>query len=323
MAPIIRPIERTFNVKKTSSIEQATGSSSWQALHALELTLEPGTNLVPENEMGGTRFNPVDPTQQVEGLPNPSWSGNLVLCLAEIGWWLRSLAGDVATEDAVAPVYEHVFTSGGLAPGLLHIENRLASGLFTFGDSLAVSQMTFNFADEDGSRKVGFNGIGRSIRSPVNAAISSSPTAAPTRAKVPGGKGLLKVGGVNLGNIVGGSMALSNGAYTERYFDDSKWPGAVEVGEPTVQLAPEIRVRSDAYSLLASFDGLTPFTVEVLFQMTADLLLKFEFPQVIANPVTPKPSGANAMSVTPQFMASQTDAAPMWTATLRNGVAAY
>lgn len=323
MAPIVRPIERTFNVKKTSSIEQATGSSSWQALHALDLTLEPGTNLVPENEMGGTRHNPVDPTQQVEGLPNPSWNANIVLCLAQLGWWLRSLAGGVTTEDADAPVYEHVFTSGGQSPGLLHVENRLASGLFTFGDSLAVSQMTFNFADEDGSRKIGINGIGRSVRSPVNAAISSSPTASPARAKVPGGKGLLKVGGVNLGNIVGGNMVLSNGAYTERYFDDSKWPGAVEVGEPSVQLSPEIRVRSDAYSLLASFDGLTPFTVEVLFQMTADLLLKFEFPQVIANPVTPKPSGANGMSVTPQFMASQTDAAPMWTATLRNAVAAY
>lgn len=323
MAPIIRPTERTFNTKKTTSIEQATGSSSWQARHALELTLEPGTNLVDENEMGGVRHNPVDPTQQVLGLPNPSWSSNIVLCLAEIGFWLRSLAGNCTTDEADDPVFEHVFTSGGQQPGLFHIENQLASGLFTFGDSLAVTQMTFNFADEDGSRKVGITGIGRSVRSPVNAAVSSSPAAAPTRAKVSGGKGLLKVGGVNLGNIVGGNAVIANGAYTERYFDDSAWPGAVECGVPSFVASPEIRVRSDAYSLLSTFDGVTPFTAEILFQLSADLLLKFELPQVVANPVTPKPSGTNAMSVTPTLMASQTASAPMWTATLRNGVASY
>jgi hypothetical protein len=323
MAPIIRPQERTLNVKKTSAIEVATGATNWQALHALTLDLEPGQTLVDETEMGGVRHNQIDPTQQVLGLPNPSWNASVVLCLAEIGWWLRSLAGAVATDGAATPVFEHVFASGGASPGLIHIENRLASGFHTFGDSLAVSQMVINFADEDGSKKVNLSGIGRSVRSPVASAVSSSPAAAPARAKVSGGIGVVKIGGVALGNIVGGSMTIANGAYTERYMDDSSWPGAVEIGVPSFMAAPEIRVRNDHATLLATFDGLTPFDLEILYQLSADLLLKFECPQVVANPVTPKPSGTNAMSVTPSFMASQTDAAPMWTATLRNGVAAY
>jgi hypothetical protein len=324
MAPIIRPHERTLNVKKTSAIEVASGATNWQALHALDLTLDPGSSLVDENEMGGVRHNAVDPTQQVLGLPNPSWNANVVFDLNQIGWWLRSLAGGVTSEeDGETGVYDHVFTSGGQAPGLLHIENRLAAGLFTFGDSLAVSQMVFNFADEDGSRKIQLSGVGRSVRTPVVTGVSETPAAAPARAKVPGGKGLLKVNGSNYADIVGGNCTLGNGAYTERYFDDSEWPGAIECGMPSAGAAPELRVRNDMATRLATFDGITPFDAELIFQLTADLRLSIVFPQVVANPVTPRPSGANAMSVTPSFMASQTDAASMWTATLRNAIAAY
>lgn len=324
ISPIVRPTERTLLFKKTSAIEQASGSSGWQSLHALDFTPDSGSNLVDENEMGGEKHNPVDPTQQVEGLKNPSWAGNFVLDLNQIGHWLLSLYGSVTSEeDGETGVYDHVFTSGGAGPGLFHTETRHASGLFTFGDSLAVSQMSFNYSKEDGSRKISMTGVGASVRTPVNAAIAVTPTAAPTRAKVPGARGLQKINGVAFGNIVGGNFAMSTGAFGERYFDDADGFGAMEFGVPSFTGSPEIRFRRDAYAMLASFDGKTPFTSEILYKLTDDLLLSLELANVIANPTEPKPSGANAMSVSPTFMSSQTGAAPMVTATLRNAIASY
>lgn len=323
MASIIRPHETQIRVKKTTAIEQASGGTLWQVLHAYAIAFNPGTNLVDDNELGGNRHNAVDPTKQAEGLPTPSGSMTVALDLNQLPWWLRSLTGAVVTDDADDPVFEHVMESGLTAPALLHIEQQHASGTFTMCDSQAVSQITFPFADEDGIRKLELAFIGRSVR-PSATGLASSPAAAPARDKLQATVGLVKVNGVNLGNIVGGSMTLSNGAFFERYgMDDSKWPSAVEIGLPSAQVSPELRVRSDVQATLNLFDGVTPFTLEVLYQMSADRLLKFEFPQVVANPVALAPSGVNAMSISPTFMASQTDSAPMYTVTVRNSIEAY
>jgi hypothetical protein len=320
--PAIRGIEATLNMKKTASFAEASGATTWQKLNYYSERFDPGQSVISDPEIGGNRHNPTDPLQGVKARPNPSGALQVAADLNQLGFLLSLLMGNPVTDDAADPVFEHVWTSGKTAPNLAHFEVGYASGLYKIADAFTVSQITLGFADEDGTRKVDCTMMGRSVRFPV-AALASSPTATPARDKLSGTKGLLKIGGVALGNVLGGSFTLGNGAFTETYMDDSEWAGAVEIGEWMCSLSPEIRFRSEQAALLSSFDGSTPFAVELLYQLSADRLLKIELPNVIANPVAPSAGNLGMMSVTPTFMASQTDAAPMATVTIRNAVAAY
>lgn len=322
MAPVIRGAEAQARHKRTNSIEAASGGTGWLDFHFYTANFQPGENLIDDDELGGTRHNLVDPTQQVKDLPNPSGSMQVAADRNQLGFWLSSLWGPPTTDATDDPVFEHVWTSGITAPGLVHIELPLAATLVNMADSQAVSQMVLGLGDEGGFRKADLTFVGRSVRR-LGSAVASSPTAAPARDKLAATAGVVKINGSNFANILGGSMTMSNGAFFERYMDDSQWPSAVEIGRPSFQMAPQLRIRSDAATMLALFDGVTPFTLEVLYQTSADQLLKFYAPQVVAPPVLPTPNGVGVMDVSPTFMASQTASAPMLTTTIRNTIADY
>lgn len=321
--PAIRGIEATLNMKKTSSFAEAAGATTWQKLNYYSERFDPGQSVIADPEIGGNRNNVADPLQGIKARPNPSGALQVAADLNQLGFLLSLLMGDPVTNATGGPtVYEHVWTSGKIAPNLAHFEVGYATGLYKIADAFTLGQITMGFGDEDGTRKVDCSLMGRSVRFPVSA-LASSPAATPARDKLAGTKGLIKINTVALGNVLGGSFTLANGAFTENYMDDSEWPGAVEIGEWSCSLTPEIRFRSDQATLLNSFDGATPFAVELLYQMTANRLLKINLPNVIANPVAPSAGNLGMMSVTPTFMASQTVSAPMATVTIRNPIASY
>jgi hypothetical protein len=322
MPPIIRGSEIQFRHKKVTAVEETASGGAYQTFHAYTENFQPGEGLINDDELGGARHNLVDPTKQAPDLPNPTGSMTVALDRNQIGWWLTSLLGAPVTDDADDPVFEHVWTSGKTAPVLYTIEMPMASDLFRIADAACVSAMSLNLADQGGFRTVDLTFMPRSVRRRTTT-LSASLVAAPARDKAEGWNGVAKINGVAFGNIIGGQVNISNGAFMERYFDDSQWPSAVEIGQPSFMATPEIRVRSDAATMLNLFDGVTPFALELLFRATDDRLIKFEAPNVVAPKVLPASQGVGGMSVSPSFMASQTSSAPMLTVTARNAVAAY
>jgi hypothetical protein len=321
MAPIVRGSEARFRHKKTAAIEAAVSSASWNSLHFYTEDFDSGEGLVDDDELGGDRHNLVDPTQPASALPSPTGGLSVPFDLNQVGHWLASMWG-AATVTGSGP-YSHVWTSASLAPGLVHLELPFTTGKFKAVDSHAVSQIGCNLQDEDGFRVLTLGMVGRSVRM-LPTTVSSSQVAPPARAKVPASKGLLKINGVNFGNVLGGSWTMASAAFSERYMDDSEWPGAVEIGRPSFNCTPEVRYRSDFDHSL--FDGLTPFALELLYQLTADLFLKIEVAQAVAPKVVPKANGVGAMSISPAIMGFQkvtTTTAPQLTITLRNGIASY
>ena len=322
MAPIVRGSEVQYRFKKVTAVEETPSGGDYQSFHAYSETFQPGEGLVDDDELGGARHNAIDPTQQVSDLPNPSGGMQVALDLNQIGFWLTSMWGAPTTDNADDPVYEHVWESGGDTPELVTIEVPFASAFVKAVDAHCVSQMNINFAPEGGIRRVDMTMVGRSVRR-LAAALSATTTAAPARDKMSGWAGLVKINGTNFGNVLGGQVQMGNGAFAERYLNDTEWPSGIEIGRPSFQATPQIRVRSDAAGMLDLFDGVTPFTFELLFQKTADKLLRFYCPNVVAPKVLPSAAQIGGLDVSPTFMASQTDAAPMLTVTARNAVAAY
>lgn len=324
MADIVRGSEVTYNIKTASGVAAASGGTSWQALNAYSDTFQPGEGLVDDDELGGTRHNAIDPTLAARALPNPSGGMQVPFDLSQLPFWLAGLYGAPATTGS-SPNYTHTFTSGLGVPVLRHIEVPFGADFWKMCDAFCVSQMSLDLADIDGYRKVDLTMIGRSVRR-LTAATAVSPAAAPVRAKVTGALGVIKIDDVLLGNVLGGRATLSNGAFMERYFDDSEFPGAVEIGRPSFECAPEIRVRKDANAILAKFDGVTPFKLELLYQINANLSLSIVSPQAVAPPVLPNSGGVGAMSVTPTIRGAQkvtSTAAPMVTAVVKNQVVSY
>jgi hypothetical protein len=321
MPPIIRGAEIQFRFRKMTNIEATPAGGTYQAFHAYSENFQPGEGLVDDDELGGSRHNLVDPTQQAKDLPNPSGSMTVPLDRNQIGYWLSSMWGAPTTTGA-GPNYQHVWRSGLTAPGLVSIEMPLAANLVRIADAGCVSGLRLDMGDQGGFRKAELDFALRSVRQ-LGAALSASVTPAPARDKIAAWRGVCKINGVNLGNVLGGNVQMGNGAFFERYFDDSEWPSAVEIGRPMFSASPQLRVRSDAAAMLAQFDGVTPFAFELLFQVSANQSLKIEAPNVVASPVIPSSQGLGPMDVTPTFMASQTASAAMLTITLNNQTASY
>lgn len=324
MADIVRGSEVQYNIKTASGVAAASGATTWQALNAYSDSFQPGEGLVDDDELGGDRHNAIDPTLPARALPNPPGGMQVPFDLSQLPFWIASCLGAPTTTGST-PNYTHTFASGGGVPILRHIETPFAADFWKMADAFCVSQMAFDLADIDGFRKVDLTMLGRSVRR-LTAALAVSPAAAPVRAKVPGAIGVVKVDDVLLGNILGGRATLSNGAFVERYFDDSEYPGAVELGRPSFEVAPEIRVRKDANAILAKFDGVTPFKVELLWQINANLSMSIVCPQAIAPSVLPNSGGVGAMSVTPAIRGAQkvtSTTAPMVTVVVKNQVATY
>lgn len=323
MAPIIRGSELSARFKEVATVAETGSGSAWQSFNFYTENFQPGHGLVDDDELGGDRHNLVDPTQQAPDLPNPTGQMSVPFDISQIGWWLSAMWGAPTTDDADDPVFQHVFKSGGTSVKLKSLELPVASNIFRIVDAMAVSQMQIALADEGGYRKVDLTTIQRSIRR-VDARLSASAVAVPTpRVKLAGWKGKIQVDSVDFGNVLGGNVTMSNGAFMERYMDDSEWPSAVEIGRPSFQAQPQIRIRSDAKGMLDKFDGVTPFNLKLIYQISADSLIKFECPNVVAPKVLMASQGVGGMDVTPTFMASQTAAADMLTITLRNAIESY
>lgn len=324
MADIVRGSEVAYNIKTASGVAAASGSTGWQALHAYSDSFQPGEGLVDDDELGGTRHNNVDPTLQARGLPNPTGGMQVPFDLSQLPFWLAAEWGAPVTTGA-SPNYTHTFSSGGGTPVLRHIETPFGADFWKIADAFTVSQMAIDLADIDGYRKIDLTMLGRSVRR-LTSALAVSPAAAPVRAKVTGAIGVLKIDDVLLGNVLGGRATMSNGAFMERYFDDSEWPGAVEIGRPSFELVPEIRIRKDANAILTKFDGVTPFKAELLYEINANLSLSVVCMQATAPAVLPNSGGVGTMSVSPQIRGAQkttTTTAPMLSIVVKNQVAAY
>lgn len=324
MAPIIRGIETEYRIKTAATIAAASGATLWQSVHAYSESFQPGQNFVDDDEMGGSRHNQIDPVPMAPGLPNPQGGMQVPLDRNQLAFWLASLWGAPVTTGA-GPSYTHTFTSGGATPRMLHIEIPFKNAWVKMCDAQVVSAMSIALGDIDGYRKADLTMIGRSVRK-IAAAVSSSPAAAPARDKIAGAKGVIKINGVDFGNVFGGTLNMANGAFFERYQDDSEWPSALEVGKPSVTCNPQIRVRDDQSSMLDLFDGLTPFTFELLYQVSATQLLRFYCPWMTAPPVLPAAGQVGPLDISPQFTAAQkttTTTAPMITTTLINATATY
>lgn len=324
MADIVRGSESEFRIKTAAGVEAASGATTWQSVHAYSDTFQPGESLVDDDELGGARHNAIDPTLPARGLP--AASGGLVVPqdLSQLPFWFAGMFGPPVT-TGTAPNYTHTFTSGLAVPVLRHLEIPMASNLVKMVDALAVAGVTFDLADIDGFRKVDIETVMRSVRR-LGAALATTPTAPPVRAKVTGANGVLKIDDVQLGNVLGGRLSIRTGAFGERYLDDSEYFSAVEVGRPSLELSPQLRVRKDSATILAKFDGVTPFKAELLHQINANLSLSITATQCVGALVMPNTGGVGASDVSPVIRAGQKTTAtmaPMVTIVVKNQVVSY
>lgn len=327
MARNPRGIETQISMKPTTTFGVAAGGTGWKKLNIYAEGFDPGEGVVDDPELGGDRNNLTDPLQGTPTRPQPSGSLDVALDLNQIGYILSLLCGQPVTDDTDDPVFEHVWTSGQLEPGLAHFEIQQAAAFFKMGDAWTASQISMNLGDEDGYRRVQATMMGRSVRV-LNAGVAVSPAAVPVRQKLRAVVGKIQTGATlgaltDLGNVLGGNFTFGNGAFTENYFDDSQWSGSVQIGNYSCSVNPQIRFSDAHYALVNSWDSTTPFAVRMIFEKSADLRMQIDMPNVIANRVLPKAAGVDMMDMSPVFMASQTASAPMCTITIRNQVESY
>lgn len=321
---IIRGAEVTYNIKTAAGVEAASGATTWQQMNAYSDTFQPGEGLVEDEELGGAQHNAIDPKLPALALPAASGGLQVPFDLSQLPFWLAGMFGPAVT-SGTAPNYTHTFASGLSAPVLRHIEILMATGMMKMVDACAVAGITLSLADIDGFRKVDIEGVCRSVRGPL-AALATSPTAPPVRAKVSGSNGVVKIDDVQLGNVLDGQLSIKTAAFGERYLDDSEYFSAVEVGRPSFDCTPKLRIRKDSAAILNKFDGKTPFKFELLHQLNANLSLSIVCLQTVAAKVLPNTGGVGPMEVSPVFRAGQKTTAtmgPMVTMVIKNQVASY
>ena len=296
----------------------------FQALHFTEYAPVRQQSAEASTEYGGAEAGDVDPTDPEPG--DADFSGNLSvrLCLNEIGFWLAYLLGAPTSTDAGGGRHTHVFTSGSARLPLATIRDSTAIQTRT-ADAVALGGMSVELSRGGGIQTAGMPLSMKGLDvGPRVTTSTATYTDAPTRLLVPKNNWVTRIGGTQVGRVLGAALDYSTDLQTERYVEATDRVGGLFVGDPTLGLRLNLRAVSEAQR--AVFGGFEdPLDIELEGTRPDGTGIVFHAPRVLGPVVFPS-ADDRLQALNFEGQAARTDGdtpAPMLTVTLTNTVAAY
>ncbi len=246
---------------------------------------------------------------------------DLPLCLNQIGDWLKLLLGAPSTSN-VSANYTHVFTSGAATLPTRTVELKLGASDFRQHIGCTAKSLKFTAKDDKGFQRLqlALIGAGENLLS----ATASSPAASTARTldQIKATGATVKLDSVQVGKLVEIDWTYATGAQAERYVDGSARVSEISLPD-TATINGNLKIRYTSQTLDAQALAETASTLEVIFSKGANNSLSLLMPQIKLGRAGAQIDGPGGIEQTFPFTASQTGAAAMLTATLKNQITAY
>lgn len=278
--------------------------------------------LVADPQINAGGANGVDASRPVQGQPDEQGPLVVPADLNNIGLWLKLLLGAPTTSGSTD--FTHAFTSGSELLPTATVEFKHRSNQMTQHVGLAAREMTVDLADQAGSQRISMALIGKK-RNPLTAAGIGTPSALGAVSPFLMNESQVLMDGSALGYVTGAKFTYRTGLEVDRYCDGDPFAAAIARSEDA-SLDGEFSVRfvsGNTQSLEAIADANQDKSLEFLWSKSATKSLSFLFNQVNLEPSGEPIEGPGWMQGTFRFVASQSAAAAMWVATLKNQTASY
>jgi hypothetical protein len=278
--------------------------------------------LVADPQIGAGAFNGVDASRPIQGLPDAQGPIVVPADLNNVGLWLKLFLGAPVTTGSTD--LTHVFTSGSEVLPTATIEFLHRSNQMTQHVGIAGREMTMDLADQAGAQRISMSVIGKK-RNPLTTTGTGTPSALGAVSPFLMSESQVLMDGAALGYVTAAKFTYRTGLEVARFCDGDAYASAIARSDEA-SLDGEFSVRfvsGNTQSLEAIADANDNKSLEFLWSKSASKSLSLQFAQVNLEPSGEPVEGPGWMQGTFRFVASQTAAAAMWVATLKNQTASY
>ncbi|CTQ53541.1 hypothetical protein LP7551_02065 [Roseibium album] len=271
--------------------------------------------------LGTARTNDRDQTAPADGLVTMGGDIVVPMDVNHLPYWLTMLFGTASTSGA-GP-YEHVFASGGevLPFRTAEFEKRAGAAFFQ-NVGLLGSAFSFDTARAGGFRQATISLLGRS-QSKLSSTGGGTPAAQLALGQLPGSIGLMRIGGVEAANFLGGSFNYQNNPTASDDLTGDKYLAGYTLDDDAAcNGSGRVRYVNDAYyDIMVAGD---PVAMELEFEISANAKMLFAMPAVRfeKSPFAPI-SGPGGLEADFNWRAEQTSSEAMLTVTVTNQIASY
>nr|WP_321459604.1 phage tail tube protein [uncultured Cohaesibacter sp.] len=271
--------------------------------------------------LGLARVNDRDQTQMAPGLRSLSGGLTVPLDVNHIGLWLYGLFG--APETTGTGPYTHVFESGAASLPYLTIEFEKRKGAAFFQNvGLVASSMALSMSRDSGYRQVELQFVGRN-ENKLAASAGGTPAAQMARQAVPSAKGLMRVDGVDVAELVGLDFNYANNPTADESINGTDYNSGYDLDETaTCNGSVTLRYKDETFYDRAVADS--AHAVDLVYQIGASASLTLSMPAVrfARGPIAPI-SGPGGLQAQLDWSAEQSATEAMLTATLVNSIEDY
>lgn len=245
--------------------------------------------------------------------------------LRGIGFWLKGVLGNPATNDNGDGTYDHVFTSGGDDLPSMTLEkahSKLTTPRFELITGFVCGSLSFDLA-RTGPASASIDGIAQGSEF-LTSSNDNAPVAYALR-RFFQNRASIKMAGSQLGYVTAGSFNYTNNIEgVETIRDDGKIDG-VDTGEARASGSVTVRLSSDT-TITDAITAETPVSMEVGYSMPGaeGYALKFAMPRVFLPKVKESIEGPGGIDQQYDWQAAfDSVAGHMMQVTLTNDVANY
>ena len=307
---------------QTAFATQAT--SGFQELNTYTHVFNPNRPLQEDDVLGAGFANLVDDRTPAPGLEEADASLSVPFDLAQIGFWLKAAMGAPVTTGTTTKT--HVFTTGQTALPTLTLEREMAAAQFEAMIGGVVKTTKFDFSPSGGFRQLDLTLAGRQVLPAYTSSIAGTPTVQALANRIPASIGVIKQGGVAIGQVISGDLTLTNDFEMDRYVV-VRFRSAVGLDGIGAELNFTARYLTDTQRNFANADVATgiPASVAISIEyiVTASLKLVLDLPAVRYDPVSIAVQNGKTLTQSFKGRCEASASAPLLTATLTNAVPAY
>jgi hypothetical protein len=268
--------------------------------------------------IGANLHNGADATIPEQGLPDAAGQIVAPFDLSHIGHWLKQCFGAPTTTGSTD--LTHVFSSGAATLPTFDLEFGLSASDFEQMVSFAAKSLEFELADTPGQQRATIGVLGKK-RVLASSTGTGTPAALLARERLLATKGQILVEDAALGSVMSFRGTYDNGLSVERYVDGDEFASAIARTDDA-KFTFEIRVRKTGQTLEGYADARTAKKIELLWSNGAANSLSIVAGSCFLEPAGSPITGPGGMEQTYVGRASQTSAAAMVVATLKNQIAA-
>lgn len=324
MSTSVLPRGRSTKLRMQLETTYATPpTGNWSEVNSYSLDLNRVRALEADDVLGAGFANTVDARPAAPNVEDATGKLTVPFDLHQAGFWLGAALGlDVVTGSGP---YTHVWTSGLTQLPSFSLEREfVAAAQYDGMNGGVVKSLKLPFKPGKGYNMIDVDIVGAKVLEPYAATVAGTPMVQAIGLRIPNTVGVIKIAGSQVGQIIDGSLTITNDITLDRYVGSSAFVSAAFLEGLDISVDLTARYNTDAlraYGTLSGSLGVPSVqTVEVDYVVGANSLT-LVLNAVRFEPINAPVANGKTITLSIKGRAEVGASAAMLTATLVNNVA--